>query len=191
MLNPIKINKSLEPIISDEALKYHYNYYLNALNKLNQLIGSSSFKSADAIIANIATFNDNRDDILYYASSVKNHEMYFNNIGNLNKPSGKLLDKINSTYESYDNFKAEFKKTASKLVGSGYTYLVMDKNGLKIINTSNEDNPITYGFIPLFNIDLFEHAYFLDYHNNRNDYIDALFSIADFTNANEIYKQNQ
>ena len=106
-------------------------------------------------------------------------------------PKGKLLEKINTAYGSFENFKQEFIESTKTLVGSGYTFLVLDKNkNLKIINTSNQESPYSYGFVPLLNIDLWEHAYYLDYQNKRDDYVNNFFSIVDFDNASLIYEKN-
>ena len=107
-----------------------------------------------------------------------------------NRPTGKLGSKINEKFGSYENFKTKFIEEANKVVGSGYTFLVMDGNDLKIINTSNQENPYSYGFIPLLTIDLWEHAYYLDYQNVRGDYINNFFSIINFNEAEKIYESN-
>ena len=101
---------------------------------------------------------------------------------------GKLKNKIDSQYGNFDNFWNQFKEMGLKLKGSGYTFLVLknDKN-LDIINLSNQDMPVLHGYIPLFNIDLWEHVYYLNYLNERGRYIDNFKNIADFTNASLIY----
>lgn len=181
---------TLFPYIDDETLKIQYDYYLYGLNKLNSLVDNDN--EIKDLIINIDKYPLlKRDDILYYAGMVLNHEMYLNNM-NLNnkKPSGKLEKEIIKQYGSFDNFKKEFIEATSYLVGSGYTFLVTDENGkLNIINTSNYENPYYYGLIPLLTIDLWEHAYFLKYKTNRQEYILNFFKILDFTKANEIYEK--
>lgn len=187
MYKPIIIDYNyLIPYISPDNLYYHYNIYLRNLNTLNNLLSQEKYDyrySKTDLIKNINIFNLNiRGEILYYLSSVVNHELYFNNLSNQyhNIPTGKLLEKINNAFGSYDNFKKEFTKSAMNLKGSGYTYLVKDNNNnLKIINTSNEDNPIYYGYTPILNIDLWEHAYYLD-EKNKIDYIENFFNIIDY-----------
>lgn len=187
MYKPIIIDYNyLIPYISPDNLYYHYNIYLRNLNTLNNLLSQEKYDyrySKTDLIKNINIFNLNiRGEILYYLSSVVNHELYFNNLSNQyhNIPTGKLLERINNTFGSYDNFKKEFTKSAMNLKGSGYTYLVKDNNNnLKIINTSNEDNPIYYGYTPILNIDLWEHAYYLD-EKNKIDYIENFFNIIDY-----------
>lgn len=188
---------ALEPIISSTTLNIHYNghqkKYLDNLNTILNSIGYKFDDSIEDIIINIDKFPiEYRGDILFDAGGVINHDLYWKSMNKPPKlPKGKLLDKINSTYGNYNNFKLEFIATAKKLVGSGYTFLVMDKNkNLKIINTSNQESPYSYNFIPLFAIDLWEHAYYLDYQNKRDDYINNFFSIINFESAEKIYEAN-
>ena len=106
--------------------------------------------------------------------------------------SEKFKEKIIEDFGSVENFKEEFIKNANYLVGSGYTFLVLNKeNKLEIINTSNEDTPYSYGLIPIMNLDLWEHAYFLDYQNNKEDYINNFFSIVDFNKVSQNYEEIQ
>lgn len=179
---------SMEPIIDGETMYIHYNkHYLGYLDKLNSLLESSNYNykySKEELADKIDIFPiDKRGDILYNLGGVINHEIYFTSISNRGNiyPSGKLAEVINTYFGSYDNFKKEFKESANNLKGSGYTFLVKDKNNkLLIINTSNQDTPYYYGFTPIMGIDLWEHAYYLQYKNNRSLYIDNYFKIVDF-----------
>lgn len=185
---------TLEPIISTTTVNIHYNKhekgYLDRLNKFLKEANYTGNYIIEEIIINIDKFpKEYRDNILYNAGGVVNHDLYWRSMGKLSLPSGKLLEMIVDKYGSYDSFKKQFIETASKLVGSGYTFLVMDKNkDLKIINMSNQESPLSYGFIPLFTIDLWEHAYYLDYQNKRDDYINNFFSIVNFDEASKIYE---
>lgn len=188
---------ALEPIISATTVNIHYNrHHKNYLDKLNAILNSIGYDFKDSIeniIINIDKFPiEYRGDILFNAGGVVNHNLYWKSMNKPPKlPKGKLLDKINSTYGSYEGFKKQFIATTKKLVGSGYTFLVLDKNkNLKIINTSNQDSPYSYGFIPLLTIDLWEHAYYLDYQNKKDDYINNFFSIINFESAEKIYEDN-
>lgn len=111
-----------------------------------------------------------------------------NNPTKVQKPYGNLLLAIEKQYRSFDNFYETFKANALKLKGSGYTFLVLKSNGeLDIINMSNQQTPILLGYIPLFTIDMWEHAYYLNYQNDKTKYLDNFKIISDFTNANKIY----
>lgn len=185
---------ALEPIISSTTVNIHYNkHQLNYLKNLNEVLRKANYngnEKIENIIKNIDSFPiEYRGDILFNAGGVINHELYWDSMGAVSLPRGSLKDKINNTYGSYENFKKKFIKTAKSLVGSGYTFLVKDdKNNLSIINTSNQESPYSYGFIPLLTIDLWEHAYYLDYQNNKLDYINNFFSIINFDNAEKIYE---
>ncbi len=185
---------SLEPIISTTTVNIHYNKhekgYLDRLNKFLSEAGYNGHYTIPEIILNIDKFPiEYRGDILYNAGGVVNHDLYWNSIGKLSLPSGKLLEKIVNVYGSYDSFKKKFVEEANKVIGSGYTFLVMDnKNNLNIINLSNQDSPLSYGYEPLFTIDLWEHAYYLDYQNRRSDYINNFFSIVNFDEASKKYE---
>ena len=107
-----------------------------------------------------------------------NHNLYWNSLNSTKKlPTGKLLSKINQTYGSFDNFKNTFIQKSKKMTGSGYTFLVTNNSNLTIMNLPNQETPLSYGLTPLFTIDLWEHAYYLDYQNNRDLYIKNIFKI--------------
>lgn len=188
---------ALEPVLSASTINIHYNrHYKKYLENLNNILSSINYQLSGSIvdiINNIDSFpGEYRDTILFNAGGVLNHELYFSNMsGQVKLPKGRLLDKINQTYGSYDVFKSKFIDSANKMMGSGYTFLVLDKDkNIDIVNLSNQDSPYSYGMVPLFTIDLWEHAYYLDYQNNRKEYIDKFFSIVDFTVSENIYESN-
>lgn len=185
----------LEPIISSRTLTIHYNnHYLNYLKKLNDVLIRNNYDfryTKEQLFDHIDEFPlSDRDDILFNLGGVVNHELYFNNMGK-KELKGKLKDKINNQYGSFDKFKDEFINKTKLLVGSGYTSLVIDKNkDLNIINFSNQESAYIYGYIPILTIDLWEHSYYLDYQSNRNLYIDNFFEIIDFEYVNNLYEKN-
>lgn len=187
----------LVPVLSGETIFVHYEkHYKNYLNKLNNLLESIGYAFDDSIenlILNIDKIPmDIRDDVLYNAGAVLNHELYFQNMNKKDnhKPTGSLKEAIDKEYGSFENFKEQFIKEASLLIGSGYTFLVLNKDKkLQIINMVNQDSPLSYGFIPIMNIDLWEHAYYLDYQNKRNEYINNFFEIVSFDKINENYEK--
>lgn len=195
---PLLYNENaLEPYLDFEVIDIHYNkHYLTYLNKLNQLLKSAGYKgnyTKEQLVSHIDIFPlDIRDDILYNLGGVINHELYFNSMSkNHQKPSENLKQKIIEQYKSEENFLDEIKRQANLMVGSGYTFVVLnDKKELEILNFSNQDTPYSYGLIPLMAIDLWEHAYYLQYKNERSKYIDAFFQLMDFNYANYLYEQN-
>lgn len=185
---------SLDNYLSKQNLDIHYQMYRKNLKQLNTLLKSVNYNyaySLEDLMKHIDIFPLSvRGEILYYLSSIVNHNLYFKNMSNRNqnKPVGKIEKDIDKYFGNYDNFRREFKKKAMNLKGSGYTFLVKDKDGgLKIINTSNEDNPTYYGMDPVMNLDLWEHAYFLDYYDDKGEYVDNFFKAVDFGKINETY----
>lgn len=177
------------PLLSEETMKLHieklYKGYLDRFKKLT---------NDDPLMAilNISHYPiSERGDILYNAGGVLNHELYFEELNQhgSHEPKNELKQAIDKKYGSFSNFKKEFIKMAKELVGSGYTFLVLQNNELNIVNMSNQETPYLYDMIPLMNIDLWEHAYYLDYKTNRDAYIEAFFQLLDFDVIENRYDQ--
>lgn len=190
-----KLNYSydeLEPYIDSHTLGLHHNkHQKNYLKKLNELLMKNNYDfryTLEELPKHIMEFNENdREDILFNLGGVINHNIYFKSISpNKELPSIFMNSLIINSFRNYENFIKELKQKAMSLKGSGYTYLVLDKGKLKIINLFNQDNPYNYNLIPLLAIDLWEHAYYINYENKKDIYIDNLLEILDFKNANEI-----
>lgn len=198
MYKSLKIDyETLEPYISDNTLMLQYNnYYLTYLNKLNEILKKNNYNfniSKEKIYDDIEKFNiKDRDELLFNLGGAINHEIYFDNISDKknNVPIKSIKKKINEDFNNYDNFKKEFIKKALELKSSGYTFLVLNKNNkLQIINMSNEENPYMYNLIPIIALDLYEHAYLMDYQSNKEKYIDAFFEVIDFNKINTRYEK--
>lgn len=188
---------ALEPYLNFEVIDTHYNkHYLNYLKKLNELLKKENYDfrySLEELVNHIDIFSmENRDDILYNLGGVLNHKLYFLNISpnKHNKPSGLLKEVIDNQYGSFDEFKKEFIRTANQLVGSGYTFLVIENGKLNIVNFPNQETPYSYSMVPIMTIDLWEHSYYLQYKNNRSLYIDNFFYIVDFDIIAKNYEEN-
>lgn len=185
--------EELEPFIDTHTLALHYHkHQKNYLNQLNDLLQKNSYDyrySLSELYQHINEFKEeDRESIIFNLGGVINHNLYWKSMNPIPiKPTGKLKLTIKKKYGNYENFWKEFKKKALSLKGSGYTFLVLKNNKeLDIINMHNQDSPLLLGYIPLFNIDLWEHAYYLNYKNNKENYIDNFEKIADFNNANTI-----
>ena len=200
MYSPIKLKYNLDeliPYLDYETLDIHYNkIYKKYVNELNKLLGDMKYNykySLKYLIRNIDKIPLSiRSDVLYYLGGVLNHSLYFYNISDKKNiiPVDKIKDDIDKYYGDYDNFKKLFISSASKIRGSGYTFLVIDNDKkLKIINLSNQESPYSYGYIPVISLDLWEHAYYLQYKNNREEYVKNFFNIIDFHNINKYYKK--
>lgn len=162
---------ALEPYITANTLSFHYGKHHNAyVTNLNKLIVGTEFENS--------TLEDiikgSSGGIFNNAAQVWNHTFYWNSIkpAGGGVPSGQIADKIISDFGSYEKFREEFANAATTQFGSGWAWLVVDKDGkLKVIKTANAETPLTTGAIPLLTIDVWEHAYYLDYQNRRPDYI--------------------
>lgn len=197
-LNPLNYSYSaLEPYIDDKTVDIHYNkHHMGYLNRLNNTLNSIDYNyqySLEELVKHIDEFPIKlRGTILYNAGGVLNHNLYWYSISpnRNNKPMGLLKKAIDSKYGSYENFKKDFIAEASLVVGSGWTFLVINHKGeLEIINTSNQETPYLYGLIPIMALDLWEHAYYLKYQNRRDDYVLNFFEIVDFDNINKLYEE--
>ena len=184
--------KLFEPLLIEETMYYHYDkLYKNYVNQFQKLV-DSNITPLEAV-KNISSFPlDKRGNILHNAGGILNHELYFEEIDKNGRhiPSGILIEDIMKKYGSYENFKKEFIKIAKLLVGSGYTFLVLNsQNELDIVNMSNQETPYLYDMIPIMNIDLWEHAYYLDYKNEKNKYIDIFFDLINYDVIDKRYEQ--
>lgn len=166
---------ALEPYISRQTVGFHYlKHHKGYVEKLNKLISGTEFETMtlEEIIIN-AHKNNEHLDIYHNAAQVWNHNFYWQSLNpDGGEPNKKLLEKIEETFGSYNDFKYIFKQKAMEQFGSGWAWLAEDGNGnLLCYNTSNADNPLIFGHTPLLTIDVWEHAYYLDCQNLRADYV--------------------
>lgn len=173
---------ALEPVISEQTINFHYGKHLqNYVNTLNTLIQGTEFegKSVEEIVK---TAPDG--PIFNNAGQTLNHTYYFLQFKSPvkgNKPTGKIAEALVRDFGSVENFKKEFTQAAATLFGSGWAWLSQDKNGkLVITKEANAGNPLRHGNNPLLGIDVWEHAYYLDYQNRRVDHLAALWDIIDW-----------
>lgn len=190
--------QSLEPYIDDRTLNLHYNvHYQNYTDKLNKLLKKNNYNfkySPEYLAKNIDIVPmEDRDEILFNLGGYLNHSLYFYILTDKKKTVPKeMMNLIIENFGSFENFKKEFIQMAIDLKGSGYTFLVIDRNNkLKIINTSNQDTPYYYGFTPIMTIDVWEHAYYLKYTYDRKKYLENIFNIIDFEKIYDMYLKNK
>lgn len=173
--------EALAPVISKQTIDYHYGKHLQAyVNNLNKLIVETEF--ADAPLEEMAA--KGQGGIGNNAGQVLNHTLYFEQFvpkPSKTEPTGALGEAVKKTFGSFDEFKTQMITKATGLFGSGWTWLCADENGkLCILQMANADNPLRHGLKPLLTIDVWEHAYYLDYQNRRPDYLAAIWSIIDW-----------
>ena len=173
---PYEMN-ALEPTISRETLEYHYGkHHQTYVTNLNNLIPGTEFENAtlEAIVMNSS------GGIFNNAAQVWNHTFYWNGLSpnGGGEPTGALADAINAAFGSFDAFKEKFAQSAATNFGSGWTWLVKNGSGtLEIVNTSNAANPMTDGKTPLLTVDVWEHAYYIDYRNARPKYLAEIWGL--------------
>ncbi len=183
--------KALEPHISSNTLDFHYGKHHNAyVTNLNKLIEGTDLagESLETIINKTAGKPD-KAGIFNNAAQVWNHTFYWHSLkpNGGGKATGKIADKINADFGSFDNFSKQLKDAGLTQFGSGWAWLVLKNNKLEIMKTPNADTPIAHGIKPLLTVDVWEHAYYLDYQNARGDYLDIFLKHLvnwDFANSN-------
>jgi len=178
---------ALAPHISEETLEFHYGKHHNTyVTKLNGLIDGPEWanQSLEAIIQSVGpggVFNN--------AAQIWNHTFYWNSLSpnGGGEPTGAIADAINDSFGSFEAFKAAFNDKAVNNFGSSWTWLVKTKAGkLDIINTSNAATPLTDADVtPLITVDLWEHAYYIDYRNARPKYLEAFWALVNWSFAND------
>ena len=186
-LPPLPYAKNaLEPLISQETLEYHYGkHHQTYVNNLNNLVTGTDNenKSLEDLIktASGGLFNN--------AAQVWNHTFYWHSMAPDSKaqPEGKLAEAIEKAYGSIDSFKEAFIKSAVGNFASGWTWLVKNDDGsVAIVNTDDADTPVRTGKKPLLTVDIWEHAYYIDYRNARPKYLESFWQLAnwDFAESN-------
>jgi len=171
---------ALEPHISTETLEYHYGkHHQTYVTNLNNLIAGTEFESLS--LEDIV--KKSSGGIFNNAAQVWNHTFYWNSLSpnGGGEPTGALAEAIVAAFGSFENFKAELTKTAVTTFGSGWAWLVKNADGsLALVSTSNAATPLTAGQTPLLTIDVWEHAYYVDYRNLRPKYVEAFWNLVNW-----------
>ena len=173
--------EALEPVISAETIALHHGKHLQTyVNNLLKLLPGSGFEGMP--LEDIV--RKSSGGIFNNAGQILNHNMYFLQLRapkEDNRPAGKLAEAIDKQFGSFEAFKAEFAAKAAGLFGSGWAWLSADPGGnLVLTQEANAANPVVGGLKPLLTIDVWEHAYYVDYRNRRPDYIAAFWQIVDW-----------
>ena len=182
---------ALEPHIDAKTMEIHHSKHHNGYtNNLNNAISNSDF--ADKSIEEICSSPGLTDAIRNNGGGYYNHCLFWRIMSpdGGGSPSGKIGEAINETFGSFENFKNEFSKAAASRFGSGWAWLCDCDGELKICTTANQDNPLMEGQCggtPLMCLDVWEHAYYLNYQNRRPSYIEAFFNVINWGEINNIY----
>lgn len=189
---PVELNapyQSYQPFIDSVTMQVHYEgHYMGYLNKLNLELGTldkKPEKKIEDLISNISKYSTT---IKNNAGGYYNHNLFWSFITpNPAEPSEKLMELIKDNFKSLDEFKNKFEEKALAHFGSGWCWLVKDKNELKIVSTKNQDNPRMNdkNLEILIGLDLWEHAYYLSYKNKRDEYVKNFWTVACWCHANK------
>lgn len=185
---------ALEPHIDKETMNIHHTkHHAGYVNKLNNALeGHADLqdKSLDALIADLnAVPEDIRTAVRRNGGGHSNHSLFWTimspNGGG--EPTGELADAIKSKFGSYDEFKEKFAATAAGRFGSGWAWLVVNNGEIELMDTLNQDSPIMEGKTPILGLDVWEHAYYLNYQNRRPDYIAAFWNVVNWDEVAKRY----
>ncbi|MGU8224854.1 superoxide dismutase [Clostridium perfringens] len=185
---------ALEPSIDEETVKIHHDKhqqaYVDKLNKALEKHPELYGKSLYDILSNLDDMpEDIMADLVNQGGGVYNHEFYWSILGKgCNRPVAEIADAIDRDFGSFEEFKEKFKQCGISTFGSGWAWLVSDKDGkLEIMSTKDQSSPISLGLIPILTMDVWEHAYYLKYQNRRPEYIDYFFDIINWKKCEEYY----
>ena len=190
-------NNALEPSIDSKTMQIHHGKHHNGYTlKLNASIEGSELEnnSIEDILKNM---DMNNVALRNNGGGYYNHCLFWESMSpnGGGSPEGKLLDAINSAYGSFNSFKDSFSKEASTRFGSGWAWLCVHPGGkVEVCSSPNQDNPLMPGVgcggYPILGLDVWEHAYYLNYQNKRPDYIDAFFNIINWDNVSKLFELN-
>ncbi len=183
---------ALEPAIDQKTMEIHHSKHHNGyVTKLNKAVEGTELadKTIEDLIANLDQVpKDIQTAVRNNGGGHLNHTLFWEALqppAEDNQPQGDLADKIEASFGSFADFKEAFSEAAAGQFGSGWAWLAEKDGQLKVIGTPNQDNPISDGWNPLLGIDVWEHAYYLNYQNRRPDYIEAFWTIINWDKVSE------
>lgn len=185
---------ALEPHIDEETMKLHHdkhhNTYVEGVNKAIEGHEDLQKLSIEELVAKLDEVpEDIRTAVRNSGGGHANHSLFWEimspNGGG--EPTGELGDAITDAFGSFEDFKSEIKTAGTGQFGSGWAWLVVDNGDLKVVNTPNQDSPLTDGKTPIFGVDVWEHAYYLNYQNKRADYLDAFWNVVNWDEVAKRY----
>ncbi len=190
---------ALEPHIDARTMQIHHGkHHAGYVKKLNMALQNHpdlAEKPVEKLLGDLNSLPEEiRTAVRNNGGGHANHSLFWQTMGPNcgGKPVGKLQEAMHKKWEEFDKFKDEFSTAAATRFGSGWAWLVVDENGqLEILSTANQDTPLSQGKTPILGLDVWEHAYYLNYQNKRPDYIDAFFNVINWLKVNELYERAQ
>lgn len=185
---------ALEPHIDKETMNIHHTKHHNTyVTKLNEALQGNDVllsKSVEDLVSNLDAVPESaRGAVRNNGGGHANHSLFWEILSpnGGGAPTGEVADAINSKFGSYDKFKEEFAAAGVGRFGSGWAWLVVNNGELEITSTPNQDSPLMEGKTPVLGLDVWEHAYYLNYQNRRPDYINAFFNVINWDEVNKRY----
>jgi Fe-Mn family superoxide dismutase len=186
---------ALEPFIDAKTIEIHHDkHHQTYVDKFNGFIaGKANLEalSGEDILRSIDKVpEDIRQAVRNHGGGAVNHSLYWDVIAPKagGEPKGPVGDAIKQTFESFAGFKAKFSDAALTQFGSGWAWLVVNKEGkLEIVKTANQDSPLSAGKEPVLLVDVWEHAYYLKYQNRRADHVEAFYNVVNWDRVNDLY----
>ncbi len=184
---------ALEPSIGADTMEVHYEkHHTGYTSKLNAAVEGTDLanRTIEDLLSNLNSLPaDKQGAVRNNGGGFYNHNLFWQVLSpnGGGAPSGELADAINSAFGSFDEFKSQFASAAGGQFGSGWAWLVVNNGALEVTSTPNQDNPLTDGKTPILGVDVWEHAYYLNYQNRRGDYVDAFWNIVNWDKVAELY----
>ena len=185
---------ALEPFIDAQTMEIHHDRhhkaYVDNVNAALQGVDALADKSIEYILKNLAEVPEaKRQAVINNGGGHYNHTLFWSLLKkDVAGPTGDLADAIQADLGGLDAFKQAFETAAKTRFGSGWAWLVVDGGGkLAVVSTSNQDNPISQGHVPVLGLDVWEHAYYLKYQNKRPDYVGAFWNVINWDKVSELY----
>lgn len=187
---------ALEPHIDKETMNIHHTKHHNTyVTKLNEAVAGKQdleSKSVEELVANLDAVPENiRSAVRNNGGGHANHSLFWKLLSpnGGGAPTGELAEAINSKFGSFDQFKEDFAAAAAGRFGSGWAWLVVNNGELEITSTPNQDSPLSEGKTPVLGLDVWEHAYYLNYQNRRPDYIKAFWNVVNWDEVARLYSE--
>lgn len=185
---------ALEPTIDKETMEIHYSRHHNTyVTNLNNAVEGTEFenKSLEELVKDIDSLpEDIRTAVRNNGGGHYNHSLFWQLLTPEQKDvPAELKEAIEDKFGSLDSFKEKFEAAAAGRFGSGWAWLVVGNDGLEIISTPNQDNPLMDDKTPVFGVDVWEHAYYLKYQNKRPEYLGAIWNVVNWEKVNELYQE--
>ncbi|RPF58111.1 superoxide dismutase [Abyssicoccus albus] len=187
---------ALEPTIDAKTMEIHHTkHHQGYVDKANAALEGTEFadKSVEEVLQNIDSIPaDKKTAVTNNAGGHANHSLFWSIMTpGGSELTGELKEAIEAKFGSVDEFKTKFEEAAKTRFGSGWAWLVVNNGELEVTSTPNQDSPLMEGKTPILGLDVWEHAYYLNYQNKRPEYVSSFWNVVDFNKVSELYSQDK